>query len=194
VQEQIETRLNLKTIDDLNEPNGTVDMLVKVLSHSPKTEIQTKVGVKMIKKVQVADISQKSIEMTLWSEFAEMLEEKSSDLDNKCVIALMGATYRNHPTYGKSVGTVGNTKLLINPTHIRTLVPKIHELEKMFQAVDLNNIQPTSTQFQTADLLPIKMYEDLVQEPDRLPEKTNNAEMQNYTIVGLHNFVKRPDG
>lgn len=98
VQEQIETRLNLKTIDDLNEPNGTVDMLVKVLSHAPKTEIQTKVGPKLIKKVQVADISQKSIELTLWSEFADMLDEKSSDLDNKCVIALMGATYRNHAT------------------------------------------------------------------------------------------------
>eukprot|EP00801_Mesodinium_rubrum_P001049 Mrub_01049.p1 GENE.Mrub_01049~~Mrub_01049.p1 ORF type:complete len:628 (-),score=120.74 Mrub_01049:182-2065(-) len=193
VQEQIETRLNLKTIDDLNEPNGTVDMLVKVLSHAPKTEIQTKVGPKLIKKVQVADISQKSVELTLWSEFADMLDEKSSELDNKCVIALMGATYRNHATYGKSIGTVGNTKLLINPTHIRSLVPKIHELEKMFQVVDLNNIQPTSAQMQTAELLPIKMYDDLVQEPDRLPEKTNTADIQKYTIVGLHNFVKRPD-
>lgn len=98
VQEHIETRLNLKTIDDLVEANGTVDMLVKVISHSPTTEISTKVGLKRIKKIQVADISQKSIELTIWSEIADMMEEKSIELDRKCVIALMGATYRNHPT------------------------------------------------------------------------------------------------
>lgn len=67
---------------------------------------------------------------------------------------------------------------MINPTHIRQLIPKINELEKMYQAVDLNNIQAASNAMQTADFLPIKMYDDLVQEPDRLPDKSDNSNQQ----------------
>lgn len=63
----------------------------------------------------------------------------------------------------------------------------------MFKSVDVNTIQPVSAQMQTADLLPIKMYDDLTADPDRLPDKSNMNEMQRQTIVGLHNFAKRPD-
>jgi hypothetical protein len=76
------------------------------------------------------------------------------------------------------LGTVGNTKVLINPYDIKQLVPKIQELEKMFKSVDVNSIQPVSAQMQTADLLPIKMYDDLTADPDRLPDKSNMNEMQ----------------
>lgn len=48
----------------------------------------------------------------------------------------------------------------------------------MFKNVDVNSIQPVSAQMQTADLLPIKMYEDLTADPDRLPDKSNMNEMQ----------------
>jgi len=48
----------------------------------------------------------------------------------------------------------------------------------MFKSVDVNSIQPVSAQMQTADLLPIKMYDDLTADPDRLPDKSNMNEMQ----------------
>jgi hypothetical protein len=76
------------------------------------------------------------------------------------------------------LGTVGNTKVLINPYDIKQLVPKIQELEKMFKSVDVNSIQPVSTIMKSADLLPIKMYDVLTAEPNRLPDKSNINEMQ----------------
>jgi len=92
VQEEIETRLNLKTIDDLTEANGTVDMLLKVISHTPTQDINTRIGPKRIKKISAADITQKSIEIALWGEMADMMDEKTQFLDENCTIALMGAT------------------------------------------------------------------------------------------------------
>lgn len=92
IDEQIETKFNLKTIDDINDPNGAIDILVKVISHSPIQEINTKYGTKKIKRLKVADISKTSIELALWSESAEMMEGKSTELDSNCIIALMNAS------------------------------------------------------------------------------------------------------
>jgi len=84
--------LNLKTIDDLTEANGTVDMLLKVISHTPTQDINTRIGPKRIKKISAADITQKSIEIALWGEMADMMDEKTQFLNENCTIALMGAT------------------------------------------------------------------------------------------------------
>jgi len=183
VQEQIETRLNIKTIDECMEPNGTADFLVKVLSHAPMQEISTRFGLSKIKKLNVVDKSMKSVELTLWKDQAEAMEQRSNELDNNCIIAMLGASYKNHEQYGKTIGAVQTTRIIVNPIEMRNLAKDMLELEQVY-ATGQGSIQPTTTQFGMAEFLPIKMYEELTSDPSMLP---NRNEAPRHTIVGLHN-------
>jgi len=183
VQEQIETRLNIKTIDECTEPNGTADFLVKVISHTPATDINTRIGLSKIKKINVVDKSMKSVEITLWKEQAEAMEARANELDNNCIIAMIGATYKNHEQYGKSLGAAATSKLIVNPIDIRSLAQDILELERKYQTGS-TSIQPTSTQMAMAEFLPLRMYDELTSDPSILP---NRNEAPRHTVVGLHN-------
>lgn len=183
VQEQIETRLNIKSIDDCTEPNGTADFLVKVISHTPISEINTKNGVSKIKRINVVDKSMKSVEITLWKDTAEMMEARSAELDNNCIIAILGGMYKNHEQYGKQLGTGATTKLIINPIDMRSLAQEMMELETIYKSGH-NQIQPTGNQLQMAEFLPMKMYDDFTADPSMLPDR---KEAPRHTIVGLHN-------
>jgi len=89
VQENIETHLALKSIDELSEPTGIADLLVKVVSHVGMVDMQTRNGPTKIKKIQVVDMSQKGIELTVWGSLAEMMEDKSAELNEQCIIAIL---------------------------------------------------------------------------------------------------------
>lgn len=91
VNENFEITFNIRTLDELNDQNGTADLLVVVLSHTETQEISTKNGVTNLKKLQVTDSSMKVVTFTVWGELTEQFASIREELDNKCILLINNA-------------------------------------------------------------------------------------------------------
>lgn len=113
---------NFSSISELEhkEPGSIVDILCVVTSVDPWTTIQRKDGSETQKRsMMVKDQSNRSIEMTLWGKFSTnegtQLEE-ALGTGNHPVVAVKAARVGDYN--GRSLGSIGSTQVVINPTDV----------------------------------------------------------------------------
>lgn len=101
------------------ENNAMIDIVGVVMSINPTTTIMRKNGLETQKRsLQMKDMSNRSVELTMWGSFCSKEGQELQDLcDSGANPVLAVKAGRVSDFSGKSVGTISSTQLAINPDH-----------------------------------------------------------------------------
>lgn len=80
---------------------------------APIRTINTKNGESQLKRINLVDTTQQSLELTGWGQQAIFLEEADEDLKQDCIVAVRMVQVSKHDTYGVRMQTRESTKIIL---------------------------------------------------------------------------------
>ncbi|KAK4490845.1 hypothetical protein RD792_001560 [Penstemon davidsonii] len=112
------------------ENNSVVDFIGVVTSISPSSSLMRKNGTETQKRtLQLKDMSGRSVELTLWGNFSNAEGQTLQSMCDSGIFPVLAVkSGRVSDFNGKSVGTISNSQLLIEPDF-----PETHKLKTWFE-------------------------------------------------------------
>lgn len=178
-------QFNFRPISDIEvlDNNSIIDVIGVVSSISPSSSIMRKNGTETQKRtLQLKDMSGRSVELTLWGNFCNA---EGQTLQNVCdsgifpVLAVKAA--RVNEFNGKSVGTISNSQLFIEPDF-----PEAQKLKAWFDREGKNS--PAVSLSREASMVRSDVRKTISQIKD---EKLGTSEKPDWiTILATLTFIK----